>query len=303
MGWMKRIILFVALNALVVLTISVLLRVLGVGPYISAYGLNYTLLAVFCLVWGMAGAFISLALSRIMAKWMMGVRLISPNTHNSEERLLIQSVYRLARNAGLTTMPEVGIYESPELNAFATGPTKSRSLVAVSRGLLERMSHEEVEGVLGHEIAHVANGDMVTMTLLQGVVNAFAMFLSRVIAYAITQAMRGEKDERSSGPGFLGFVIQMALEIVFLVLGSMLVAAFSRYREYRADAGGARLAGRTSMIRALQKLQSYQEYQDPNAQPALASMKISSKPSSFMALFSTHPPLEERIERLKKCAL
>jgi heat shock protein HtpX len=303
MGWMKRIFLFVALNVLVITTISILLRVLGVGPYIGAYGLNYNMLAAFCLVWGMAGAFISLALSRIMAKWMMGVRIIDPNTRDSSERLLLQSVHRLARGAGLTTMPEVGVYESPELNAFATGPTKARSLVAVSRGLLDRMSHEEVEGVLGHEIAHIANGDMVTMTLLQGVVNAFAMFLSRVIAYAITQAMRNDRDQRSSGPGFLGFAIQMVLQMVFLVLGSMLVAAFSRYREYRADVGGARLAGRTSMIRALQKLQSYQEYQDPNAQPALASMKISSRPSSFMALFSTHPPLEQRIERLQKCAL
>jgi heat shock protein HtpX len=303
MGWMKRIFLFLALNALIITTISLILRLLNVGPYVSAYGLNYTSLMVFCLVWGMAGAFISLALSRIMAKWMMGVRVIDENSRDSGERLVLQSVHRLARGAGLTTMPQVGVYESPELNAFATGPTRSRSLVAVSTGLLNRMSHEEVEGVLGHEIAHIANGDMVTMTLLQGVVNAFAMFLSRVIAYAITQAMRSDKDERGSNGGLMGFAIQMILQMVFLVLGSILVAWYSRYREFRADAGGARLAGRTSMIRALQRLQSYQGVEDPNAQPALASMKISSKPSSFVALFSTHPPLEQRIERLQKCVL
>jgi heat shock protein HtpX len=167
MGWMKRIFLFLALNALIITTISLILRLLNVGPYVSAYGLNYTSLMVFCLVWGMAGAFISLALSRIMAKWMMGVRVIDENSRESGERLVLQSVHRLARGAGLTTMPQVGVYESPELNAFATGPTRSRSLVAVSTGLLNRMSHEEVEGVLGHEIAHIANGDMVTMTLLQ----------------------------------------------------------------------------------------------------------------------------------------
>lgn len=296
MGWMKRIVLFVALNALVILTISLLLRAFNVGPYISGYGLNYTSLLVFCLIWGMAGAFISLGLSRIMAKWMMGVEVIDPDTRDSRERLLLQTVYRLARSAGLKTMPQVGVYASPELNAFATGPTKSRSLVAVSTGLLERMSHEEVEGVLGHEIAHIANGDMVTMTLLQGVVNAFAMFLSRVIAYALT---RGDREERSSGPSLYGFVIQMALQMVFLLLGSILVAWFSRYREFRADAGGAKLAGRASMVRALQRLQTYQDVQDPNAQPAMASMKISSK-SGFLSLFSSHPPLEERIERLQK---
>jgi len=299
MGWMKRVFLFVALNILVVVTISILLSVLGIGPYITAYGLNYYSLMAFCLLWGMAGAFISLALSRIMAKWMMGVRLIDQNSRDSQERLLVQSVYRLARAAGLSTMPEVGVYESPEVNAFATGPTRARSLVAVSRGLLDRMNHEEVEGVLGHEIAHVANGDMVTMTLLQGVVNAFAMFLSRAIAYAISQAMRSDRDERSSGPTFLTFIIQMVLQVVFLILGSMLVAWFSRYREYRADAGGARLAGRTSMIRALQRLQSYQGLEDKEAQAAMASMKISSKPSGCLRLFSTHPPLEERIERLQ----
>src|SRR3954453_14499350 len=191
MAWAKRIFLFLALNFLVIMTISILLRLFGIGPYITAYGIDYATLFKFCLVWGMGGAFISLALSRIMAKWMMGVHVIDPQTRDPDLQQLLQTVYQLARGAHLSVMPEVGIYDSPEVNAFATGPTKSRALVAVSSGLLSRMNQNEMEGVLGHEISHVANGDMVTMTLLQGVVNAFAMFLSPALAFAISQAMRG----------------------------------------------------------------------------------------------------------------
>src|SRR5690606_37107750 len=179
MAWAKRIFLFLAVNALVVITISTLMRLFGVEPYLQANGLNLESLAVFCLLWGMGGAFISLGLSRIMAKWMMGVKVIDPNTTDSNAQELVQTVYRLARAAGLSKMPEVGIYQSPEVNAFATGPTKARSLVAVSTGLLQRMRQDEVEGVLAHEVAHIANGDMVTMTLVQGVINAFVMFLAR----------------------------------------------------------------------------------------------------------------------------
>lgn len=305
MAMMKRIFLFLALNFLVILTISVLLRVLGIGPYVTAYGLDYSNLLGFCLVWGMGGAFISLALSRIMAKWMMGVKVIDPQTRDPELLELLQTVYNLARSAGLPRMPEVGIYDSPEVNAFATGPTKSRALVAVSSGLLNRMGQAEREGVLGHEVSHIANGDMVTMTLLQGVVNAFAMFLSRVIAFAIAQSMRGDREDRDRGMGgsMITFVIQMALEIVFLILGSILVAAFSRYREFRADAGGARLAGRENMIRALEALRRTYELVDPNnAQPAVQTLKISSHPKGLMALFSSHPPLEERIAKLRGIA-
>lgn len=298
MTWFKRIGLFLAVNVLVMITISLILNVLGVKPYLTRYGLDYQSLVIFCLVWGMGGAFISLALSRIMAKWMMGVKIVPADSRDPDLRELVQMVHELARSAHLPVMPEVGVYESPEVNAFATGPTKSRSLVAVSSGLLHRMKREELKGVLGHEVAHIANGDMVTMTLIQGVVNAFVMFLARAIAFALT--MTGRKDnEESHGTPFSYYAVQMVLEIVFMILGSILVARFSRYREFRADQGGARLAGRENMIQALESLKKTFESVDPTAQPAIAALKISSRPGGIMKLFSTHPPLEERIKRLK----
>lgn len=299
----KRLFLFLALNILVMATITILLNVLGVKPYLTAYGLDYEQLMYFCLVWGMGGAFISLGLSRIMAKWMMGVQVIDPNTHDSQLQQLVQTVHQLAKAAGLPKMPEVGIYDSPEVNAFATGPTKSRSLVAVSTGLLHRMRQAEVEGVLGHEVAHIANGDMVTMTLLQGVVNAFVMFLSRVVAFAIMQATRSKDDDRSPAMGGMAYyMVQFVLEIFFMILGSIVVATFSRFREYRADKGGARLAGRQNMIQALEALKRTFEIQDPEAKPAVATLKISSHPHGIFRLFSTHPPLDDRIERLRSMA-
>jgi heat shock protein HtpX len=302
MAFFKRIFLFLALNMIVVLTISLVLNVLGVRPYLTQRGIDYNSLMIFCLVWGMGGALISLSLSRIMAKWMMGVKVIDPNTRDSDLQQLLQMVQALSRGAGLHTMPQVGIYESPELNAFATGPMKSRSLVAVSTGLLNRMSPEALEGVLGHEISHIANGDMVTMTLIQGVVNAFVMFLSRVIAFALANAMRGDRDERrGEGMSFgMFYIVQFVLEIIFMIIGSILVAWFSRYREYRADAGGARLAGRENMIMALETLKRTFDTVDPNAQPAVSALKISSRPRGMFALFSTHPPLDDRIARLRE---
>ncbi len=299
MAWFKRIGLFLAVNALVIVTISTLLNVLGVKPYITAYGLNYESLMIFCLVWGMGGAFISLALSRVMAKWMMGVKIISPDTRDWQHRELLDTVYELSRAARLTTMPEVGIYDSDEVNAFATGPTKSKSLVAVSTGLLARMKKEEVRGVLGHEVAHIANGDMVTMTLIQGVVNAFVMFLARAIAYALVMAKGQDSDERQGLP-ITYYVVQFALEIGFMILGSIVVGWFSRYREYRADSGGAKLAGRENMIQALEGLKRTFEDVDPSSQPAVQALKISSRSGGIMKLFSTHPPLDERIARLKR---
>jgi len=301
MAWMKRIFLFMSINLLVIFTISILLRVLGIGPYLTPYGIDYTNLLGFCLVWGMGGAFISLLLSRAMAKWMMGVQVIDPMTRDSDLQQLVQTIHQLAKAAHLPAMPEVGIYDSPEVNAFATGPTKSRALVAVSSGLLSRMNQDELEGVLGHEITHIANGDMVTMTLLQGVVNAFAMFLSRAIAFAIAQSMRGDRDDRDRGGSspFFAFMIQMVLEVVFMLLGSIVIAWFSRYREFRADEGGARLAGRENMIRALERLRKTFDLIDTSAQPAVQTLKISSHPQGLMALFASHPPLEERIARLQ----
>ncbi|MFP5386202.1 MAG: protease HtpX [Bacteriovoracia bacterium] len=299
MASMKRIGLFLAVNALVIITISTVLNVLGVKPYITAYGLNYESLILFCLIWGMGGAFISLALSRIMAKWSMGVKIIDPNTHDSHHRELVQMVHELSRAAKLPAMPEVGIYESPEVNAFATGPTKARALVAVSSGLLARMKPAEIRGVIGHEVAHIANGDMVTMTLVQGVVNAFVMFLARVIAYALTMT-RGQEGEERQGTPMTFFAVQFVLEIVFMILGSIVVAWFSRYREYRADSGGALLAGRENMIQALEGLKRTFENVDSSPQPSVATLKISSRRGGFMKYFSTHPPLEERIQRLRK---
>jgi heat shock protein HtpX len=233
-----------------------------------------------------------------MAKWAMGVQVIDPNTTNAQGQALVQTVGRLARSAGIP-MPEVGVYASPDINAFATGPTKSRSLVAVSSGLLERLDRSEAEGVLGHEVSHIANGDMVTMTLLQGIVNAFAMFLARVIAWAIVQGRRSDDDEHSYGSYHMMWMIQMVIEMVLLLLGSLVVMAFSRWREYRADAGSARIAGRENMIRALKKLQGDAAIAQQVAQPAVQTLRISS-PGGFGRLFMSHPPLEERIARLQQ---
>lgn len=298
MTWFKRIGLFLTVNILIMVTISLILNFLGVKPYLTKYGLDHQSLVIFCLVWGMGGAFISLALSRIMAKWMMGVKIIPPDTKDPALRELIQTVYELARSASLPVMPEVGVYESPEVNAFATGPTKSRSLVAVSSGLLHRMKREEVKGILGHEVAHISNGDMVTMTLIQGVVNAFVMFLARAIAFALTMTGNKDSEEKQSTP-FSYYAVQIVLEIVFMILGSMVVAWFSRYREFRADKGGASLAGRGNMIQALEALKRTIEVIDPTAQPSIQALKISSRAGRFTRFFSTHPPLEERIERLR----
>ncbi len=304
MTWLKRIFLFSLVNIAIVVTVSIILNLLGVGRYQTAGGINQGSLIVFCLVWGMVGSFISLLLSKPIAKWTMGVEIIDPNAGGTRGEL-VRTVHRLAQAAGLSKMPEVGIYGGAELNAFATGATKNSSLVAVSEGLLRHMDRDEVEGVLGHEIAHIANGDMVTMTLIQGVVNAFVMYIARMAAFAISQALRGNEDEREGG-GLSPLVYSltvMVFEILFGILGSMVVAAFSRYREYRADAGGARLAGRNKMISALQKLRAGIELDAGEGGQSMAAFKISSKPSKFTALFSTHPPLEERIERLQKYAV
>ena len=291
MVWAKRIVLFLITNILVMLTITILAQVLGLGRGLGGGGLVG--LAVFCLIWGMAGSLISLALSRVMAKRMMGVQVIDPNTSDPTERSLVEIVHGLARGARLPAMPEVGIYDSPEVNAFATGPTKSRALVAVSSGLLGRMNRDEVEGVLGHEITHVANGDMVTMTLLQGVVNAFVLFFARVIAFAVSQNVREESR------GMVNFLVVIVLQIVLSLLGALVVAAFSRWREFGADRGGATLAGTPKMIAALERLRRNAEMVDTSHE-ALATLKIAGAPSRFMALLASHPPLETRIARLQQ---
>jgi len=282
---MKRILLFVATNLAIMVTLSIVLSVLGIDGYGGLQGQM-----LFALVWGMGGAFISLQMSRFVAKQAMGVQLVDGRTGQPDADWLYATVRQLTDRAGLP-MPEVGIYESPEVNAFATGPSKSRSLVAVSSGLLRTMQRDEVEGVLAHEVAHIGNGDMVTMTLIQGVVNAFVIFFARVIASLLRNAV----DERMSGAVY--FMTVIVLQIVLGLLGSVVVAWFSRAREFRADAGAATLAGRGKMIAALQRLQQNTKMIEAD-HPALATLKISGS-RSWMALLSTHPPLETRIAALQ----
>jgi heat shock protein HtpX len=301
MALAKRIFLFLLVNILVITTISIVLSLFNVRPYLSAYGIDYRSLMIFCLIWGMGGAMISLALSKTMAKWMMGIRIIDQNTRNPEERELLSLVDDLCKAAHMTHKPEVGIYSSSEPNAFATGPSQKHSLIAVSSGLLQRMSSKEVEGVLSHEIAHIVNGDMVTMALLQGVVNAFVMFLARALAFVFSSL--GRSRENSSSGSFLGYTLFVILfEVVFMVLGSIVVAWFSRYREFRADLGGAQIGGKQNMIFALEALERMQGVQDPKtANPSLEALKISSKgKEGWTRLFASHPPLKLRIQRLKE---
>jgi len=291
----KRIFLFLLTNFLVIVVVGTLINLLGITPYLTGKGLDFKTLAIFCLVWGMGGAFISLALSKSIAKWTMGLQMIDPKTSDPQARAVVEAVHRMASQAGLPQMPEVAFFRSPELNAFATGPTRSNSLVAVSSGLLQRMPSPEVEAVLGHEVTHIANGDMVTMTLLQGVINAFVMFAARVIALVLN---RGQ--ERENSTGFAYWITVMLLEAVFMLLGSLVVARFSRQREFRADAGGARLSTPQQMIASLETLKKTLEIQDPRTDiPAFRALKISSR-DGWLRYFASHPPLEERIARLKK---
>ena len=289
---MKRILLFLATNVAIVLVLSVTMRLLGVEPYLNANGLNLTSLLIFAAVMGFGGSFISLAISKWMAKKSMGVQVIeSPN--NATERWLLDTVHRYSKEAGIG-MPEVGIFNSPEVNAFATGMSKNSSLVAVSSGLLEQMTREEAEAVIGHEVAHIANGDMVTLALIQGVVNTFVMFLSRVIGYFIDKVIF--KTESGTGPAF--FISMIIAELVLGVLASIIVMWFSRQREFRADSGGARLAGRQNMIAALERLNSLHPAPLPDR---MAAFGISGGGASGLKrLFLTHPPLSERIQALRE---
>ena len=287
----KRVFLFLLTNLAVIVVMSVVLSLLGIGSYISPDGqLQLGSLLAFCFVWGMGGAFLSLQMSRWIAKRAMGVRLLDGRTGNEALDWLYNTVAQQAQQASLP-VPEIGIYESDEVNAFATGPSKKRSLVAVSTGLLRGMERREVEAVTAHEVGHIANGDMVTMTLIQGVINAFVLFFARIIAFAVRMAL----DEKIAW--LVGFAAQIALEIVFSLLGSLVTAWFSRHREFRADAMGAHLAGRENMIAALRRLSLNADRID-TSHAALATMKISGK-KSWLHAFSTHPPLEERIAALQ----
>lgn len=280
----KRIFLFLAVNILVVGTISIVLNLLHLGPYFTAHGINIPSLLIFCLIWGMGGAFVSLLLSKHLVKWTMGVKV-----NDTRLQPLQPVLERLAKEAKLPAIPEFGLFEMQAINAFATGASKRKSLVAVSTGLLASMSDDEIEGVLAHEIAHIANGDMVTMTLLQGVINAFVMFLARIIAFAIA----GRDRKRVS------YLTIYILEIAFMVLGSFVICGFSRWREFRADKMGAEVAGREKMRAALQRLLIENPQKARSTQYKNAEVMMFSG-GKMLKLFATHPPLEERIKRLSK---
>ena len=287
---MKRIVLFLATNLAVVVLLSVIINLFGLNQWLTAQGIDYTGLLVFSAVVGFAGSFISLLMSKTAAKWSTGAHVID-GSEGTNEYWLVNTVKQLADKAGIG-MPEVAIYEGAP-NAFATGAFKNSSLVAVSTGLLQSMSKEEVQAVLGHEIGHVANGDMVTLTLIQGVVNTFVVFLARVVGYVVDKAVF--RTERGVGPGF--YITVVVCEIVFGILASMIVAWFSRQREFRADAASADLLGSPRpMIHALARLGGLEPGALP---PAIQTAGITNKPSGIMALFSTHPPVEVRIAALQ----
>ena len=289
---MLRIGLFLLTNLAIMIVAGIVINLLGVGRFISQGQLNLQSLFIFCAVFGFTGSFISLFISKWMAKRSMGVELIE-NPRNADERWLVDTVADLAQKAGIK-MPEVGVFPAQESNAFATGWNRNDALVAVSIGLLQRFERDEVRAVLAHEIGHVANGDMVTLSLIQGVVNTFVMFFARIVGFAIDRALQGNRDSESSGPGIGYYVGSFVAEIVFGILASMIVAAFSRYREYRADEAGAHLADRNAMIRALQRLQV------ESGQTSMpASMQAFGISGSMGRLFASHPPLEDRIQALR----
>ncbi len=300
---MMRIGLFLLTNLAVLVVAGIILSLLGVGSYRSAGGLNLGNLMVFCLVFGMVGSIISLFLSKWMALKTTGTELIDPNApRNQAEVWLLQEVAQLSERSGIK-MPDVGIFPSYQSNAFATGWNKNNALVSVSSGLLERMNQDELRAVLAHEIGHVANGDMVTLSLIQGVVNAFVMFFARVVGDFIDRTFFGR--EEGEAPGMAFFLITIVLDIVFGILASAIVMWFSRYREYRADEAGARLAGKQAMINALLRLQSESEMADPmpKEMKAFAITEGKSEGFSLAALFQTHPSIEQRVEALQKLDL
>ena len=289
---MKRVFLLVATNVAILLVLSVSMRLLGVDRILDERGgLDLNALLIFSAVLGFSGSLISLALSKVIAKRSMGVRVIE-QPRDAAEVWLVETVRRQAQAAGIG-MPEVGIFDSPDMNAFATGPRRNNALVAVSSGLLRGMSQREAEAVLGHEVSHVANGDMVTLTLIQGVVNTFVIFLSRVIGFVVDRVVF--KTERGHGPAFL--ITTIVAQLVLGILASMIVMWFSRYREFRADSGGAKLEGRDAMIGALERLR--QQHPQPLPEQMAAFGINGTLGQGLKRLFMTHPPLEERIAALR----
>ncbi|MES2676034.1 MAG: protease HtpX [Pseudomonadota bacterium] len=289
---MQRIILFLLTNLAIMVVASIVLNVLGVGRFISNGQMNLQSLLIFCAVFGFTGSFISLFISKWMAKRSMGVVLVE-TPRNADEKWLVDTVAELAQKAGIKT-PEIGIFPAQESNAFATGWNRNAALVAVSLGMLQRFERDEVRAVLAHEIGHVANGDMITLSLIQGVVNTFVMFFARIIGFMVDKALQGNNERSGTGIGY--YIATFVAEMVLGVLASMIVAAFSRYREFRADEAGANLGDRNAMIRALQRLQ-VESGQSANAMPAtMQAFGISGNIGRF---FATHPPLEVRIQALR----
>jgi len=298
----KRFALLILTNIAILVVMSTVIYLFGLNRWLDHNHIQYGTLFALSLVIGFTGSFISLAISKWMAKMIYNIEVIETPRTETEE-WLVETVRRQAAKVGVA-MPEVGIYDSPEVNAFATGPSRSNSLVAVSSGLLRVMARDEVEGVLAHEMTHVSNGDMVTMTLLQGILNTFVVFFSYLIGFAVDRALSNNRDEEDRGPG-LGFLIgQIVSQICLGILASLVVLAFSRYREYKADAGSARIEGKASMIAALKRLKQITEgdfiYDDRS--PALNNFKINGKPGTT-SLWADHPSLDDRIEALEKLTL
>ncbi|WP_288841287.1 protease HtpX [uncultured Deefgea sp.] len=289
---MKRTLLLIGTNIAIMVVLGIFVNIFGLNRFMSANGLNLPMLLMFAAVMGFGGAFISLAMSKTMAKWSTGAQIIA-QPRNADEQWLFDTVAKLAQRAQIA-MPEVAIYEG-EPNAFATGPSKNNSLVAVSTGLLYSMTHREIEAVLAHEVAHVKNGDMVTLTLIQGVVNTFVFFLARVVGYLVDSFLKRDNEE-SSGPGMGYYITVVVCDIVFGILASVIVMYFSRQREFRADAGAAQLLGDSApMVDALRRLGGM----EPNALPSnMASSGIADK-AAWSAMFSSHPPMEDRIAALQ----
>lgn len=290
---MQRIALFLLTNLAIMLVAGIVINVLGVGKFISNGQMNLQSLFIFCAVFGFTGSFISLFISKWMAKRTMGVELVE-TPRNADEQWLVNTVTELAQKAGIKT-PEIGIFPAQESNAFATGWNRNAALVAVSLGLLQRFERDEVRAVLAHEIGHVANGDMITLSLIQGVVNTFVMFFARIIGFMVDKALQGNNER--SGPGIGFYIATFVAEMLLGILASMLVAAFSRHREFRADEAGANLADRNAMIRALQRLQAESGQVAESAMPAsMQAFAISGKVGRLLA---SHPPLEVRIQALR----
>jgi heat shock protein HtpX len=292
---MKRVLLFLGTNLAIIVVASITLNLLGVGSFLdeSGTGLNLQALLIFCFIFGMLGSFISLLLSKKIAKWSMKVQIID-KPRNSNEEWLFRTIERQSKEAGIG-MPEVGIFPAQQANAFATGANRNKALVAISSGMLQRFDQDEIEAVLGHEVGHVANGDMITLALIQGVVNTFVMFLARIVGFAVDRVIL--KNEQGLGIGY--FITTIVAEIVLAVLASTIVFWFSRRREFVADEAGARLGSRRGMIGALQRLQT--EVNVPNQLPeSMQAFGITGgKRGGIKALFMTHPPLEDRIAALQ----